>query len=492
VTSREILAKSRKNFYSGITDFYYFLLCAYQRRPDAIKKDCVTAKKGCVTAVFLSCYNAIKALFVGSFLYTLTYQLLYLIIIMPPSRWNTALERQKLCEMVTATTTIMEIDDSDSTYSSGTDTIGSSSSSALSTSTASSTSTITAMVYATIQYATFFYSPLNATALEWGTRHTISDFDDATCIRDFRFRKSNLLIISNLLWHKVNRFLVGTKASIICKNRYCCPFETGLLVVLYRLSQPRRIHHDMEAVFCLKMQHLSCILSTFIHAFHQLAMLYMSDPAIYHGRMEQYSTLISAKCGNACSNVWGFIDGTLRRMCRPKYHQKQAYSGHKRAHGLKYQSVMCPDGIIALMYGPAAGSRHDSFMLGESGLLQQLRQLMPEHRTVYSLYGDPAYPQSQYIYGGFHNPPTASQEAQWNTAMSKVREAVEWGFKEILMQWAFLEFKPNMKLFKIPIGQYYIVGALLANIRNCIYGGQVNAYFNTKPMSVQEYLNLIE
>jgi hypothetical protein len=62
-------------------------------------------------------------------------------------------------------------------------------------------------------------------------------------------------------------------------------------------------------------------------------------------------------------------------------------------------------------------------MLAESGLLQQLSQIMPRNQPgiqIYSLYGDPAYPQSQYIIGGYCNPPPNSIEAQWNTTMSKV------------------------------------------------------------------------
>ncbi len=34
---------------------------------------------------------------------------------------------------------------------------------------------------------------------------------------------------------------------------------------------------------------------------------------------------------------------------------------------------------------------------------------------TYSLYGDPAYPQSAYVYGGYRNPQPGTPAAAWNT-----------------------------------------------------------------------------
>ena len=43
-------------------------------------------------------------------------------------------------------------------------------------------------------------------------------------------------------------------------------------------------------------------------------------------------------------------------------------------HGIKFYSVVIPNGIIANLFDPAEGCRHDSSMLAYSGLLQQLGQ----------------------------------------------------------------------------------------------------------------------
>ena len=56
--------------------------------------------------------------------------------------------------------------------------------------------------------------------------------------------------------------------------------------------------------------------------------------------------------GSALDNCFGFIDGTVRPICRPGEKQRIVYNGHKRVHALKYQSVVVPSGMIAVMHGP--------------------------------------------------------------------------------------------------------------------------------------------
>ena len=43
-------------------------------------------------------------------------------------------------------------------------------------------------------------------------------------------------------------------------------------------------------------------------------------------------------------------------------------------HGINFQSAVAPNGMIANMYGPVVGSRHDSGVLAMSNLLPQLQQ----------------------------------------------------------------------------------------------------------------------
>ena len=107
-------------------------------------------------------------------------------------------------------------------------------------------------------------------------------------------------------------------------------------------------------------------------------------------KLEEYAAAIYSK-GASLDCAAGSIDGTLREICWPKKNQRVVYSGHKRKHGLKYQSIVAPDGIILHMFGLIAGSHHDSYVLLESKILQKLVVQLKRNGHQFFLYGDTAY-----------------------------------------------------------------------------------------------------
>jgi hypothetical protein len=127
--------------------------------------------------------------------------------------------------------------------------------------------------------------------------------------------------------------------------------------------------------------------------------------------------------------------------------------------------------------------------------MQQLEVLMPADESngpVYGLYGDLAYAQSIWLFGGYLNAAQDSVEARFNACMSKARIAVEWGYNNILRQWSFLDFKSSMQVFRCPIGQYYVNAAFLCNLRNCLHGNQTSDYFQAEKLSLEQYLALVD
>ena len=50
--------------------------------------------------------------------------------------------------------------------------------------------------------------------------------------------------------------------------------------------------------------------------------------------------------------IWGFIDGTIRGISRPVKRQEDYYTGYKKGHGIKFQAIMIPDGLISHLSGP--------------------------------------------------------------------------------------------------------------------------------------------
>ena len=108
--------------------------------------------------------------------------------------------------------------------------------------------------------------------------------------------------------------------------------------------------------------------------------------------LQTYADVIH-EAGAPYTNCWGFVDGTVRLVCRPGNLQRSLYNGHKRVHAIKFQSVVAPNGLIANLYGPVEGRRHDSGMLADSGLLPQLQlhSRSPLGNPI-CIYGDLGYP----------------------------------------------------------------------------------------------------
>jgi hypothetical protein len=166
--------------------------------------------------------------------------------------------------------------------------------------------------------------------IEFGRRPLVRDFDNVTCLSEFCFRKQDLQHLENLLWPQLAVDLPGVREDVVVKNKYRVPFETGLLLVLYRFVQPHKVHGDMETFFGMRRSHICATISTFVNVLYNFSFKFLNNPAIYKPRMPMYVALIEQKIG-IVDNIWGFIDGTLRKTCRPTAHQRIVYSGHKRA-----------------------------------------------------------------------------------------------------------------------------------------------------------------
>ena len=141
------------------------------------------------------------------------------------------------------------------------------------------------------------------------------------------------------------------------------------------------------------------------------------------------------------------------------------------------QPVVTPNGLIAHMFGPIEGRRHDAFMLSESGLQSKLQNFNQPNGQPYVLYGDPAYRLSRNILSPFRGTHISSQQQEFNRKMSAVRICVEWEFGKIACYFAFLDFKKNHKVLLQPVGKYYLIGTILTNCHTCLYGSQTSSFF---------------
>ena len=225
---------------------------------------------------------------------------------------------------------------------------------------------------------------------------------------------------------------------------------------------------------------------------HACAVGLRSDPPILiyswlsHDHLQLFADAIHNK-GAALDNCWGFVDGTVCPICRPKEHQRAVYNGHKRVHAIKFQSVVAP-GLIASLFGPVEGRRHGSCILAMSELLEQLEKhsFRPDGQPL-CIYGNPAYPHRTHRHCPFaHRQNLTYGEQAFNWSMSKVRISVEWVFVDIVKYFKFTDFMKNLKIGLSAVGKIYTVCALLRHSLTCLYGNSTSIFFGVQPPALEE------
>lgn len=172
----------------------------------------------------------------------------------------------------------------------------------------------------------------------------LNSIDPAECKAEFRVEKNDLPLLFNAL---------GIPDKIECYQGSTCDGMEGLCMLLRSLSYPCR-YSDMIPRFAKPVPVLSMITTTvmdFVYEEHQHRISDWNRFLLEPRKLEQYAVAIRQK-GSALRDCFGFIDGTVRPICRPGEHQRIVYNGHKRVHALKYQSVVTPNGMIAIMHGP--------------------------------------------------------------------------------------------------------------------------------------------
>ncbi len=149
---------------------------------------------------------------------------------------------------------------------------------------------------------------------------------------------------------------------------------------------------------------------------------------------------------------------------------------------------MLPNGLVAHSFGPFPGRRHDASMYGVSGVDAQLSQILASNGQQMAIYGDQVYPLCPWLYTPFGGDNLTAEQQQFNSAMSPLRTAVEWGFEKLAMYFAFVKFYANLKIHLQPIGHYFQMATLLVNCHTCCYGSEVATYFDLEPPPLDIYL----
>ena len=298
---------------------------------------------------------------------------------------------------------------------------------------------------------------------------------------EFRFKKDDIFRLAAVL---------RLPEILKCQNGVVVDEIEALCIALKRFAYPCRLA-DLIPRFGRPVSQLCMVINLVIdHIFDRFGYLLanLDQPLLSRQNLKVYADAIHQK-GAALDNCWGFVDGTVRPICKPNQDQRAVYNGHKRVHAIKFQSVVTPNGLIANLFGPVEGRRHDSGILAMSGLLNQLEQhsFTPDGQPL-CIYGDPAYPQRVFLQCPFaRRPDLTVQEQAFSQSMSRVRASVEWVFGDIVNYFKFTDFKKDLKIGLSAVGKTYVVCSLLRNALTCLYGNNTSAFFNLQPLALEEY-----
>lgn len=164
------------------------------------------------------------------------------------------------------------------------------------------------------------------------------------------------------------------------------------------------------------------------------------------------------------------------------------YSGHKRTHAIKFQSLIAPDGIIINLEGTEKGNRHDSMMFNSSNFNRNLDTYLNINNVKYRFLGDSAYRRSDHLIKCIVGNNLTQSQIDLNKEIYTTRVCVEWGFSKKIQQFSFNNYKKNLKLYLQSVGLYYMVSVILCNCHTYFYGSKTGNYFNCEPPSLEEYL----
>jgi len=311
-------------------------------------------------------------------------------------------------------------------------------------------------------------------------RFNIDELCDDECQTNFRFYRNDIYRLSEVL---------DLPDEIECYNGLIVDKVEALSMYLKRFAYPCR-YADMVPLFSRPVPQICMVTNEVMNHIYDRWHHLLSDlnqPWLSPANLERFAEAVHDR-GAALDNCWAFVDGTVRAISRPGENQRVLYNGHKKIHALKFQSVATPNGLIANLYGPVEGKRHDSAMLRMSDLLNQLQLYSYKpNGDLLCIYGDPAYPLRLQLQAPFKGARLTPAQQDWNHSMSEVRVAVEWVFGDVVNYFKFLDFKKNLKIGLSAVGKMYLSCAIIQNAHTCLYGSTTSAYFGVDPPSIEEY-----
>lgn len=150
----------------------------------------------------------------------------------------------------------------------------------------------------------------------------LNDMDDSECLYEFRFRKSDLHVLSEAL---------NLPNYLMCQEGTICDGVEGLCIALRRFAYSCRLSDSIRRFGCPvpELSMISSLVVDTVYQEHNHRIPQWNDTLLNPALLEMYARAIQQN-GSPLHNCFGFIDGTVRPICRPDQKQRIVYNGHKR------------------------------------------------------------------------------------------------------------------------------------------------------------------
>ena len=137
---------------------------------------------------------------------------------------------------------------------------------------------------------------------------------EAECKAEFRFERGDIERLADVLQFP---------PTFECPQGSVCDRIEGLCIFLRRLAYPCR-YSDMVSRFVRPVPVLcmiSYVVLNYIYDLHHRRITSWNQATLNPPALQQYADAVSNK-GAALGNCFGFVDGTVRPICRPRENER--------------------------------------------------------------------------------------------------------------------------------------------------------------------------
>eukprot|EP01041_Mallomonas_annulata_P009436 gene9436-19600_t len=331
----------------------------------------------------------------------------------------------------------------------------------------------------------------------YGRNRTIDSFNDLEIHTYFRFN-------SKLQLHQLmDAFRIPQKVTL--KSRHVFLGEELLLVTLFRLHSPNSAcDAAFVEVFGFEASRVSRCVNYFLDfMFENWAYLLLDNMEYWKPQLPKFATAINTKLAkeNVTTdvNIFGFIDFTIIPTCKPspklKIAGKSALIESHSTHGIKFQTICLPNGMLFFVHGDVPCLHNDSDKdVGHKNneLDSKLANLQSGEDSQYYVYGDSTYTSTVasggYIYTAYkENDDISEDRMRENHALKACRQSINWDFNTEGSLCKYITNKKNLRLGQSNVNGAVIVSFILMNAFTCMNDIQTTGNFECAPPSIFEW-----